>query len=188
MKKRLITPPTEEPISLEDAKLYLRVESSEEDGIIEQMVQAAREACEDQQNRCYLKQSWELYPGRAETFFSFKDPTPITAVQAVIYLLADGTEKTLAVSDYRVDTRSLTAPAELWITNPPRERLDPYQPMTIRVTAGVDRAEQLPRKTVQAMHLLLGLWYENREAWAVQSTGIKVPYTVEFLLANDRVY
>ena len=55
-----VTAPASEPVSVEDAKLYLRVDGSEEDTLIGDMIVAARLAAEDTLKRSLITQSWKL--------------------------------------------------------------------------------------------------------------------------------
>ena len=190
MKMRLITPPTMEPITLTDAKNYLRVDHTEEDAQITRMIKAAREFCEQYQRRAIGEQEWEVYPLRAAMYYEIPYPVPIISIDDVTYLLEDGTttETLTPVTDYRADCRSETAPAELFIINPPEDALDKYTPVTITVTAGSD---DVTERVIQAMYLLIGTFYENRESFAAQATGIQVSINnrraVEALLDPDRI-
>lgn len=189
MKTRLITPPENEPISLEEAKLYLRVDHDDEDALIKQLITAAREFCEQYQKRVHGEQTWEVYPARAQNYYQITHPVPIKNIDEVEYLLEDGTTtETLSSSDFRSDLRSDTLPAELFIVNPPTVKLDKFTPITIKVTAG---SNEVPARVVQAMYLLIGTFYENRESFSAQATGIQVQINnrraVEALLDPDRI-
>jgi len=60
MTTRLITPPTEEPVTLDEVKTQLRVDGTEDDILIESLITAAREQCEHILKRSILPQTWEL--------------------------------------------------------------------------------------------------------------------------------
>ena len=189
MKIKLITPPTVEPITLEEAKLYLRVDHDDEDALIEQLIKASREFCEQYQNRVHGEQTWEIYPPRVENYYEIPFPAPIISIDEVEYLLEDGaTTETLTSGDFRTDLRSDTLPAELFIINPPTAKLDKFTPITIKATAG---SNEVPARVVQAMYLLIGTFYENRESFSAQATGIQVQINnrraVEALLDPDRI-
>jgi hypothetical protein len=57
----LKTAPTTEPLSLIEAKEHLRIDSNQEDGLLQNLIAAARGYCETFQNRSYLTQTLELW-------------------------------------------------------------------------------------------------------------------------------
>lgn len=60
MGLRRITPPQEEPVSLEEAKLHLRVDFDKEDANIRGYIAAARQWAEDFTGRSLITQIWEM--------------------------------------------------------------------------------------------------------------------------------
>lgn len=57
---RLITPPQVEPVTLEEAKEYLRVDGFDLDARIQALIPRAREACERFTRRAFIEQTWEV--------------------------------------------------------------------------------------------------------------------------------
>lgn len=60
MRLTLITPPAEEPVSLADAKLYLRIDIAEEDSLVSSLIVAARVYCENYLRQALITQTWRL--------------------------------------------------------------------------------------------------------------------------------
>lgn len=60
MPSKLITAPTEEPVSLADAKAHLRVDISDDDALIGAMISAARQEAEAACRRALVTQQWKL--------------------------------------------------------------------------------------------------------------------------------
>jgi len=67
MPLQLVTPPAEEPVSLIDAKLHLRVDFDEDDTLIASLISAARQAAETLTGRQFTTARWKMvldcFPG-----------------------------------------------------------------------------------------------------------------------------
>lgn len=67
MPMQLITPPAGEPVSLQEAKAHLRVDFDDDDGLIQALIAAARQAAETITNRQLMSARWKLvmdsFPG-----------------------------------------------------------------------------------------------------------------------------
>ena len=61
LEYRLITPPTTEPISLPEAKAWLKVDHGDEDDLIQLLIQTARERCEALAGLSLCLQQWAVY-------------------------------------------------------------------------------------------------------------------------------
>ncbi len=64
---RCVVPPTTEPLSLDEVKEHLRIESSAEDALLQVYIEAVREICEHNTSRVLITQTWETvfdrFPG-----------------------------------------------------------------------------------------------------------------------------
>jgi len=61
MNPYLKTPPAIEPVTLEELKDHLRIDSADEDAVLTGLLAAAREWCEGFQNRAYITQTLQLW-------------------------------------------------------------------------------------------------------------------------------
>lgn len=189
----LITPPAVEPVSLAEAKQHLRVDITDDDALITALITAAREYCEGFQNRAYITQVWQLWLDSWPDGSEIRIPKPpLQSVTSVKYYGADNTEYTLPPADYFVDTKSepgriVLAYERTW----PSVTLRPANAVCIEFVAGYgDDAGKVPQKVRQAIYLLIGHWYENREAVRVamqRGETLPVPFGVDALLWQDRV-
>ena len=97
--------PSEEPVTLQEAKAHLRVDGPEQDQWITKAIAAAREFCETFQGRAYITQRLALSLERWPCGRSIYLPRPpLQSVEAVTYTLADGTVQTFDSALYVVDT------------------------------------------------------------------------------------
>jgi uncharacterized phiE125 gp8 family phage protein len=108
MSLKLITAPTTEPVTIQDqtTKDYLRLDGTDSDNSITALLKTAREEAENFQNRAYLTQTWEL---SFDTFPRMPLELPRPPLQSLVSVKlygADGTEITMDINDFIVDTDS----------------------------------------------------------------------------------
>ena len=183
---RVITPPASEPVTLEAAKLHCRVDHDAEDTLISSLITAARAYCEGVQNRAYVEQTLEL------TLDTFPPPVfylplpPLRSVESIKYTDKDGTEHTLDSDNYITDTASFKGRVSLkYGESWPSVTLQPIAAVKIRFTAGYD---EVPQTAKQAMLLLIGHWYINRESAISGQVNREIEFAVNALLGLDRVW
>lgn len=288
----LISAPTAEPITLAEAKLHLRVDTTDDDVLITDLIMSAREYAEDFQGRAFITQIRELvldnWPGGGTWLSSTANSNlfsygigyrsdyrtgeranyvelpypPLRAVESVKYADSAGVQATWDTTNYFADKakfigRVVLGYGKSW----PTATLLPSGAIVIRYTAGyatpftVDAATDIltaaghpyangdrirlsnsggslpagltdtrdyyaigvsgdtlqlaltsgglavditgtgtgthflgvvPRRVKQAMKLLIGHWYENRELYVTGAIATKLGETVDALLTWDR--
>jgi uncharacterized phiE125 gp8 family phage protein len=190
MALTLVTAPAVEPISSAEAKLHLRVDISDDDNLITALIQTAREVAEDISRRALITQTWKLILDEFPKGDEIAIPLPpLQSVTSITYKDQDGTASTFSSDDYIVNTD--TEPGKVVLAygaSWPSTTLYPTGAITVQFKAGFgDASTDVPEKYRQAMLLLIGHWYENREAIATTGAVPKeVPFGVEALLWLDR--
>ncbi len=197
MAIEIITAPTAEPISLVEAKAQLRVDGIDEDTFISSIIKAAREYCEDFQGRAYVSRVYDLWLDGwpCKDYIRILRP-PLQTLTSIKYYGTDDTEYTMAATDYFVDAKSEPARVVLAYNKSwPSLTLRPANGVVVRFTAGYpattavppDPAGNVPQKMKQAMLMLIGHWFENREAVLTGSIPKELEFTTKVLLWQDRV-
>lgn len=151
------------PVSVADVKAWLKVETTEDDALIEGLIGAAASAIETEASICLTEQPVRQQPvagfPRSATAMIRLWKAPVTEVTAITYLPSDGGEA-LPMTGYRlVEGRAggiLPAAGEAW-----PDGLSGAGTVTIDYVAGY-AADELPAVLVQAVKLLVGHWYGNR--------------------------
>lgn len=106
MSIRITTEPLVEPISLIEAKLHLRVDTSADDALITQLIRASRVYCELYQGRAYISRTYEMtFDNGFPSAISVPNP-PLNYVESITYVDADGDTQTVISTVYDVDTKS----------------------------------------------------------------------------------
>lgn len=163
---RVATPPSEEPLSLAEAREHLRVDDSLEDPVISRAIAAARQFAEAFLHRKLCTTGLELqlsgFPsGQIDLPFP-----PLQAAASVTYVDTAGEEQELlfASGDFQADTvsepgRIYPCYGQSW----PTPRSQPAA-VTVAFTAGYGAASAVPDQVKQAMLLHVGALYADREA------------------------
>lgn len=174
MRYRVTVPPAFEPVTLDEAQAHLRSNDDvTENGIITALITAAREYCEAVTRRALAVQTIEAYPERFTRCMELPKP-PLQSIESVKYIDSAGTEHTVAETDYIVDAVS----GCIYFSVLPYFDPYPVNPIKITYIAGYESA---PQSVKQAMLLLIGHWYINREAVGVD-VGRPVALAVDSLL------
>lgn len=286
----LVSAPTAEPISLDEAKIHARIDITDDDALVSALITAARLYCEGVQNRAYVTQTWDLtmdrFPGRELTGGysgnayglgthrrvydgrSYPDAiefpsAPLRSVGSLTYTDSTGAATVWDPANYIVDTKHtpgrlalgyqrywptvtlqpingvavrfvagsacpftvntttnvVTAPGHALIAADPVRLSNSggalpgglavdtdYYPVnilgsTLQLAAtaggtaiditsagtGVHFLGLVPKTAIQAMYLLIGHWYENREAVVTGTISKEIEFAVNALLWLDRV-
>lgn len=174
MAAKLITAPTSEPITLDEAKLHLRVDGTAEDALITALIVAARQGAEQMTGRALMSQTWEIAFDKFADVVILQRP-PLVSITTVTYLDEAGVSKTLAPAAYVLD--SYSEPARLtpvagtcWPTT-----LHQANAVVIRFACGYASAADVPQEIKSWMLLRIGMMYENRESVVTGVTVAEVP-------------
>ena len=179
------TGPTSEPVSLAEARAHCRIDTVDDDAILAGLILAARQYVEAVTGRAILSQTFDLTLDDFPAWEIELPRSPVASITSIGYLDTAGVSKT--VTSYVLDGRSrpprLTpAYGESW-----PETRGTAGCVTVRFVAGESQA---PEPLRQAILLLVGSWYENREDTVIAS-GVSVadlPHGVSALLAPYRVW
>lgn len=181
--------PAEEPLLLGEVKEHLRITSDEENTLLEGYLAAARELAEMQSRRTFVTQTFDLSLVAWPQCNALTLPQPpLQSVTSITYIDSNGVTQTLSSADYLVDAASepgrvILGYGKSW----PSATLRPGPAITVRFVAGYGNAMQVPQIYKQALLLLVGHFYENREAVTANTRPLqRVPLAVATLLGVNR--
>lgn len=187
MPLQLVTPPSEEPVSLWEAKLHLRVDFDEDDMLIASLITAARQAAETLTGRQFTTARWkqvlDCFPGPSlmgvpagqafslpgHAILLFK--TPVQSVVSINYLDMGYALQVLPAPTYTVDTacepaRITPVFGQIWPICLPQ-----IGAVSVTFDAGYGGAAQVPEGIKSWIKLRVGSLYAHREEIAVLSRG-----------------
>jgi uncharacterized phiE125 gp8 family phage protein len=158
----LIAPPASEPVSLAEAKAWLRLDSSDEDDLVISLIAAARLTIEAASGRMLMTQGWRLVLDSWPASGVLCIPVlPLQGVSAMWVYDVSGTAMTVSPSLYQADTQSEPGRISFLTGLPiPGRTLSGIE---IDVTAGYGAdSAAVPVALRQAIKTLVARWYERR--------------------------
>jgi uncharacterized phiE125 gp8 family phage protein len=185
MRRFLVNKPLIEPLSLAEAKRWLRVDHADDDGLISTLIQSAREMVEARTGRALMAQTWRVTLDDWPDSYRIALPLlPVLSITAVRVISAAGQGAVLASASYTLEVQS--DPPVLAVSTPlPPGRL--RNGIEIDVVAGYGAAaSDCPETLRQAMRLMLGAAYARRGP--DQGAAEDIASEVEALLAPFRVF
>lgn len=191
MSLKVVTAPKEEPLSIAEARSHLRIpeDDRDEDVDVDATMRAAREQVETVLGQTLITTTWELRIDSFADEIHLPRP-PVQSITEIRYLDSAGVEQVLSASVYELTSsgQNLRRPTirlrygQSW----PTVRGD-REGIRIKYVAGYGDARQVPQRFRQALKLLLGHYFENREAVITGTIATVLPEGVMALLGPERM-
>jgi uncharacterized phiE125 gp8 family phage protein len=187
MPSILLTAPAVEPLTLAEAKSFLRVAHGDDDDLIAALVAAARAHVETATRRALIAQTWRLvrdaWPADGRIAVT---PAPLIEVAAARVRDENGDAHALDTAAFSfvagaVPTGLSFAP---WSLPAPGVATNGIE-IDVSVGHGAAAAD-VPAPLVQAVRLLVAHWYEHRGIVVNGQPGAPLPQTIRALLAPFR--
>ena len=179
----LVTPPLQEPVSLAEAKAWLRLDTSDEDDLIAALITSARLVVETTTRRALIAQGWRLILDGWPPDALRLPLAPFIALGGIVVTAADGSVQTVQPAQYSLDASPEAARLALACgLAAPRS----IAGIAIDFTVGYgDTPASVPQALRHAILALVAAWHANRgEATTVQHA--RLPDTAEALIAPWR--
>ena len=171
MAYKVISVPASEPITLSEAKNYLKVEDSytDDDTLITAIITSVRQYIERYLSTALITQTieekWDYIDVRnyqVRQNFNL-GVNPVQSVTSITYIDTDGDSQTWSASEYVVDTHRQVARIGIKNGYTWPSIQDEINALTVTYVAGYgDAGSDVPGNILQAMRYLIATYYENR--------------------------
>jgi uncharacterized phiE125 gp8 family phage protein len=183
---KLFTAPTTEPVSLTDAKLYLKVDNTADDTLITDLIKSVRIEVESILGWKLISQTWDYWQDR------FTDPIKptlhnIASITHIKYRDQNYVEQTVSPSDYRLFTGTFPEeiePVYTW----PTTGIFPGA-VNVRLVVGYAATANIPEFELikRAFLAILADAYDYREDSQPSHSSVKtIPHGAREILMSAR--
>jgi uncharacterized phiE125 gp8 family phage protein len=186
MSAILLNPPAAEPLSVAEAKSYLRVAHDDDDAIIAALIASARHHVEALTCTGLLTQTWRLildgWPASGRIKARLGPLRSLTAAR--IYNESGGTTS-LDLGRFVVDEAAGVIAAPGWSLPPPGRAVRGIE-LDVAIGYG-DAPADVPQVLLQAIRMLVAHWYDNRGLASIGQSVAMMPPSVNAMIASHRV-
>lgn len=178
----LLAGPALEPLSLEEMRLFLRLETSEEDALLLDLIKAARAAVEQGAKRALISQRWRMrlprFPREGRVALPL---SPILSVDGARTFEASGAPRSLDLTLFDLDGSILSI-------DPGALPADGFAGgFEVDVTAGFgQQPSDVPQDLRQAMRMLAAHFYAHRSDALHEDRVAHFPAAIAALVAPWR--
>lgn len=192
MRTTLSVAPTVEPITADEVKTHLRIMTSDDDGYINDLIKVVRQKVEYDLRRALITQTWKMYLDdfpASGNLIRIPYPPLQSAGMVIKYYDTANVQQTWSSDEYEVDIYSEPARVGLVSGCVYPSTYDRMNAVEITFVAGYGlTAATVPWTVKQAMFLLCGHYYENREATTDGRPITSVPMAYENLIWTERAW
>lgn len=191
----LVTPPAAEPVTLDEAKTWLRVSHSDEDTAISSLISAARDVAEKYMRRALVTQTWKISADLPSNKYgsSLPDGTynlpisvlngdlptevdlpykPIQSITSVQTYDTANTASTYSSSNYFLDTasgRMVLNNTAVWPSN-----LRDKAALVVTYVAGYDKISNIPPSIKNAIKMHVHAMYDARTECEIPMDAMRI--------------
>ncbi len=162
----IVTAAASEPITLSEAKNFLRVDHSDDDTLISALITASRQMCEEYTRRILvtttIDEYFDKFPmNRWENLSNlvYLSRGPVASITSVKYVDEIGSEVTITSDQYIIDT--ISEPARIQSTAGWFAAAGVVNQVIVRYVVGTD-VSSIPKPLIQGMMLVISDLYDQR--------------------------
>ena len=174
-------------ITTADAKAFLKVDISDDDTLIDNLVSAATESAQEYTNRFFIDTTLLQYGTK------FSDLTellksPVDSITHIKYYDSDNAQQTLSSSVYSLIPAIEPSLISLKVSKSYPAVADRTDAVECKYVVGYGTAStDVPNAIIEAVYLTIGHWYQNRTAVVVGSQVNALPMGAKYLLDQYKV-
>ena len=174
-------------VSTATAKAHLKVDVSDDDDLIADLVSAATKAAEDYTNRFFMNTTITMYGDTWDDIATLYK-SPVSSVTHIKYYDADDALQSLSTDIYLTDLVSKPARISLLPDQSFPDLSSRKMAVHIKYVVGEGTAvSDISDLIQQSVLLMVGHWYEHRSSVISGKTAMEIPLTSQMLLDQYKI-
>ena len=170
-----------------EAKDFLKVDTTADDTLIDNLIKAATQSCEEYTNQYFMDTLVTQYSDNWMEFYRLYK-SPVSSLTHIKYYDSTDTLQTLAASNYILDNASKPARIGLAVDGELPTLADRINAVEVKYTVGYGTAStDVPDGIKQAVLLTIGNWYQNRQTVITGRTATELPLSSQYLLDQYKI-
>ena len=184
---KVITAASSQILTTAEVKAHLKVDTTADDTLIDNLILAATNSCQEYTNRFFIDTVLIQY---GTTFADLKElyKSPVSSVAHIKYYDTDNTIQTWNSDFYYLNKSIQPAQISLSLNESYPSIADREHAVQCQYTVGYgSAASDVPEAIKQAVLLTVGNWYNNRSSVVVGRIATDLPLNVKWLLDTYKV-
>ena len=170
-----------------EAKDFLKVDTTADDSLIDNLIKAATQSCQIFTNRYFLDTRVIQYSDNWFEFYRLYK-SPVVEITHVKYYDTNDTLQTLASSNYILDNISQPARIGISVDGTLPNLADRINAVEVKYSVGYgELSSDVPEGIKQAVLITIGNWYENRQTVITGRTATELPLSSQYLLEQYKI-
>ena len=169
-----------------EVKAHLKVDTTADDTLIDNLRDAATNSAQEYTNRFFTSTTLTQYADKwSEIAELYK--SPLQSITHIKYYDSDDSLQTLSSSVYNSDASAMPARIALAVNQSYPTTSDRIAAIRVEYIVGATAANLVDNAIKQAVLLTIGHWYQNREAVIVGRIATELPMAAKYLLDQYKI-
>lgn len=169
-----------------ETKTFLKVDVSDDDTLIDNLITAATLSCEEYTNRFFMQRTLLQYsPNWKGIKNLFK--SPVGSVTHIKYYDNSDSLQTLSTDIYSLNNVLMPSKIELKDSQDFPSVADRWDAIEVKYVVGESATADVPQAIKEAVLLTVGHWYQNRQSVVTGTQVNEVPMTSKYLLDQYKI-
>lgn len=179
MRRELVTSPTVEPVTLEEVKVFARIDCNDDDSLLIDSIARARQFAEAHTKRRFASQTWKMVLDKSDLTSCLEvEKFKVDSITSITVYDEDDASTLVPSSEYSLYFNKIVFDLSVY-------EYRKFDSMEIVYDIGASETPELVKRSILQ---IVATWYEHRESISMEGQIDIVPASVLANLASEKIY